>query len=1028
MDLTVDSSGRLPLPTGDRILVVGSTIAQARTAAQESLRRFYRDARVMFLDFTGHILNTTEDRSSGPSNTFYTAPTMESSVRQAGEEPRRFGMDLFFPARIRIIQLRQGALLPQTVEGGPSASLVTPPSATGTTGDSSNSPGGAPLPSTTGPAPLPPALPPAALTGNTPGTNAGGAPSAEDAAQLFTGTGRSQVLPNYVLARGDKITLRYRSAVMEERTTDLTVDTLGRVSLPSGARIVAAGLTLQQFESAAQTAMRRYFRDVLVTAELAELHNIRVFVTGEAFQPGPQIVPATTTLFSLLYLVGGPSDAGSLRGIRLMRGKTSQTIDLYRYLINGDSSQDRPLQDGDTVLIPLVGKSVTVRGAVRRPAIFELLPTENLEKALVFAGKLAPSARADRVQVRTVVPNEGPTLKDVDLTHPNVLSQTPLRDGDVVLVSSVREEPINVVSVTGMVELPGAFSYREGMRISDLIGQARGLRGEVYMDRAELYRMNEDRTTTLIPINLKNAMAGDATANLALQRQDRLVIHSLEEMQWVADRVVEVQGAVQRPGRYARPDKEGGFRLWDLVMLSGGLLPDAAPGQAVIQRPSFSADPPKLIYVDLMRASHDDPDQNLVLQGGDSVRVYAKEEVAYTPERSVRIMGAVQRPGLYPRTEKMMLKDLLFLAGGLTPQAAQTAEVAIPQPDNRPKVLNVDLVSLMGPDGSTGETQNAEMVDGSVVTVPTVNSSQMVVRTVYLEGAVERPGPYALKQQNEKISDVVTRAGGFAKDAFPGGARLVRVRDRLLFTGQQDQLNAMAALLDKDNLDLYTRLRGRAVAEERLNNQGRQGASLVPIPTGNDSSSTTNALTASALSSATNNQGTQTVTQTSMADLEHLASLLVSQPESLQLVQQSEVVGLDLASAVNSPRQQSNIRLEDGDRIIVPVMPTTVTVYGAVVQPGSQRYVANHKVADWIQDAGGYRENANRKKLLVAHLNGRVEVATDRMKLMPGDIVVVPNTVQAVRPAAAREKSQRNQETITSTLLSVGMLRLLLGL
>ena len=94
---------------------------------------------------------------------------------------------------------------------------------------------------------------------------------------------------------------------------------------------------------------------------------------GEAEKPGSYTVSGLSTMTNALFVSGGVKKIGSLRNIELKRnGRLVTTLDLYDLLLHGDTSGDRQLMPGDVIFIPPIGNTVSVYGAVRRPAIYEL--------------------------------------------------------------------------------------------------------------------------------------------------------------------------------------------------------------------------------------------------------------------------------------------------------------------------------------------------------------------------------------------------------------------------------------------------------------------------------------------------------------------------------------------------------------------------------------------------------------------------------------------------------------------------------
>ncbi|GIX07604.1 MAG: hypothetical protein KatS3mg115_2007 [Candidatus Poribacteria bacterium] len=198
--------------------------------------------------------------------------------------------------------------------------------------------------------------------------------------------------------------------------------------LPGFGELVAAGMTLEQFEQNVQEIVaRQSFQDVQVVAMVRSLETIQVTIVGQAYRPGTYAMGAAATLFNALYFAGGPSEEGSFRRITLKRGEERYTIDFYRYLLEGDGSADRTLQDGDLIYIEPRGATVTLSGEVTRPGIYELLPGEGLADLIRMAGGLRSTGFAKSVQIESVREGSEPVLLNVDATAD--LSEAPPASG-----------------------------------------------------------------------------------------------------------------------------------------------------------------------------------------------------------------------------------------------------------------------------------------------------------------------------------------------------------------------------------------------------------------------------------------------------------------------------------------------------------------------------------------------------------------------------------------------------------------------
>jgi len=149
----------------------------------------------------------------------------------------------------------------------------------------------------------------------------------------------------YQLGPGDVLVIRVSSPTLEGKEDSFKVDSSGAVGLPySGRHVIVRGKTLAGAEALIKTEITRDIRNAIVTVTLKELRTMSLTVLGEAFMPGSYQVPAVATLFNAIYLVGGPTDSGSLRRIELRRNDgTKSTFDLYKFLVDGDARQDVPI-------------------------------------------------------------------------------------------------------------------------------------------------------------------------------------------------------------------------------------------------------------------------------------------------------------------------------------------------------------------------------------------------------------------------------------------------------------------------------------------------------------------------------------------------------------------------------------------------------------------------------------------------------------------------------------------------------------
>ncbi len=805
----------------------------------------------------------------------------------------------------------------------------------------------------------------------------------------------------YLLGPGDKLKLRISSPTRAAENVVIQVDTRGYVVVPGVSKpILVRGQNLVAAEKAIARELGRVIRDAEVIVTLDELRTISISVVGEVVAQGNYQVPSVMTLFNALYLAGGPTPLGSMRRIELRRANAApKTIDLYGLLLRGDSSQDVPLMPGDLILVPTAGNRVAMKGEVRRPAVYETLPTERLDDALGYAGGAEPSAILDRVQVESYDPGKEKILLNVDLTARAAKSSPFVRSNDVVTFFPVRDTLLNAVSVTGSVDQPREYPFESKMTVADLITKARGLMKDAYIERADLYRLNDDLTETLLRVDLKKALERDPDANLPLKPRDRLVVYSLRTAQFIGERRVEIIGAVQRPGTYNRVD---GLRLADLVLQAGGLLPEAFGEYAFIRRRNDDGSEGPLIRVSLIGAIKGNAQDNVLLTDRDRVTVFRADETQYRPEQSVTIVGAVQRPGTYPRSSNLTIKDLIDLAGGLLPNAANALEYAKPLKKENEASSKIEIADVIT------SRNNPVLADGDVVSVLADSDILLKPILVSISGRVKQPGVYAIRRKGERISDLVKRAGGLMTDAWSEGAQFTRDPDRLSTDAQIRLTPRVQEILKTVQSQEYIRALAKSDIDKIrvLQKSGQSG--LPNIGLTGAMMPQTGAAAGPDLSDSTLLKR-ETVTparELSANELETFGN-----------------VPLRVDQALKNEKVRDNIELQDGDILYIPERPNTVSIKGAVILPSNVLFVPGRDLRYYTDRSGGYTQDADQREVLVIRATGTIIKGRPSTRIELGDTIFVPTKVMVARLTESKSTFEEIFNTVLNTGLFIAIIR-----
>jgi len=496
----------------------------------------------------------------------------------------------------------------------------------------------------------------------------------------FDSPSSGPVPADYILGPGDSVRVQLFGNVNGIYEHEVSRD--GVLNLPEIGPVAVAGISFSEFRADLNARVQRMLIGTQVSATMGQLRTIRVFVLGDVNQPGSYVISGLATISGALYSGGGVSPIGSLRDIQLKRkGRIVGSLDAYDLLIRGDTSGDSRLQPGDVVFVPPIGKTVSVAGAVNRPAIYEVKRLTTAADLVDLAGGLTPPAFPEGARLQRIEEDGDRTALSVNLNDESA-NDIRVHNGDILLVPEVLPEVENAVSLAGHVYRPGSYPWREGMRLSDLISSTGELRPGVVLIRRERARGEpveavsaslsdalKDRGSTkdvlLRPRDVVNVFS------LALGRQ-RIVAPLLDELraQSTFDRPageVEVSGNVRAPGIYPL---EPGMRISDLIRSGGSLSENAYALEAELTRYNVSAAGSRASAtkkVDLYAIRQGNNSADLVLQKHDYLIV--KRIPEWDAIWTVTLEGEVLFPGSYRVQRGETLADVVLRAGGLTAAA-----------------------------------------------------------------------------------------------------------------------------------------------------------------------------------------------------------------------------------------------------------------------------------------------------------------------------------------------------------------------
>jgi polysaccharide biosynthesis/export protein len=463
---------------------------------------------------------------------------------------------------------------------------------------------------------------------------------------------------DYVIGPGDELYVQIWGQINME--LHASVDRDGAIYIPKVGSITVAGVHYGNLNDFLRAQIARIYRNFEVAVTLGKLRSIDIYITGDASAPGRYTISSLSTLVNAVFATGGPSSAGSMRHIELRReGKRITDFDMYDLLLKGDKSNDVQLLPGDVIYIPPVGPQIAVAGSVNVPAIYELKNVEaSLADVIALAGGLNEVADATRLTLERIDDHKVRSVTEYSFRE---AANEEVKSGDTIHVLSIVPRFDNAVTLRGNVTNPGRYPWHEGMRIRDLIPNKEMLLTRNYW-QAENGLVN-GRATDYSPA--ENAIVNGKATD-----------YSPAENGLVNDKARNYPPAENGPVNgnatgYSPPDPGVNASQLQTEVKPGA--PEINWDYAVIQRLDPVDLSTRLIPFSLRGAVLDnDPSSNLSLEPGDVVTIFSQKDIAVPQtERTifVRVEGEFKTPGIYRMRHGQTLRELVRMAGGLTPNA-----------------------------------------------------------------------------------------------------------------------------------------------------------------------------------------------------------------------------------------------------------------------------------------------------------------------------------------------------------------------
>ena len=297
----------------------------------------------------------------------------------------------------------------------------------------------------------------------------------------FAPVDNSPVNSDYRIGPGDNLIVNfYGGGPDKERKIVVSVNRESKAVLPYVGPVNFLGMTYQEARAHLEKIVESTLVGTKVEMSLKETRSIGIYVLGEAYKPGRYVMSGLSSVSNALFVSGGVNEQGSLRNIQIRRNdKVISTYDFYDFLLKGSLESDVILQDGDIIFVPFIENSIHLGGAFKRPHRYEFIEGETIEDAIFLAGGFNSEVYGSPKLELSSIDNES-AKRELTYLDPNEASARPLKNGDVINISSVVGVDPRTIKLTGEIQNPGSYSIQPGDRILDIINRAGGFSTEAY--------------------------------------------------------------------------------------------------------------------------------------------------------------------------------------------------------------------------------------------------------------------------------------------------------------------------------------------------------------------------------------------------------------------------------------------------------------------------------------------------------------------------------------------------------------------
>ncbi len=605
----------------------------------------------------------------------------------------------------------------------------------------------------------------------------------------------------------------------------------------------------------------------------------------------------------------------------------------------------------------------------------------------------------------------------VDQANARLRAQIGARFSDSQIRLSVGQTRTILVNVMGEVNFPGTYTLSAFSTAFNALYMAGGVNDIGTLRNIQVYRNNRLISTVDVYDYILN---GKATGNVKLTDNDVIIVGAY-------DCLVNATGRVKRPMLY---ELKSGESLAALLKYTGGFASDAHKQSVRVNRKSGA------LYS--VHTVNEFDFATFPMADGDSIWV---DSIMARYQNMAEVKGAVFHTGQYEIGGKITsVRSLIEAAGGVTEEAFTNRAVMHRMKSDRTlEVLSVDVAGIMN-----DSLPDVPLRNEDILFIPSKKEA-IELPTLTIHGEVQYPGLYRYAD-NETIEDFVLQAGGPTDAASMVKVDVSRRISNPYATTSQDTIAQYFSFSMKEGFvvdghegfklepydEVYVRKSPGYSPQQNVTIEGEVLFDGTYTLTKKSERLSEIIKKAGGLTKTAYSAGARLIRQRTPEELARQEALREaakrsSEKDSIDISKldlgSTYPVGIQLDQALANPGSDADIVLREGDRIIVPEYSGTVKINGEVMYPNTTSYVEGKSLRYYINQAGGFGDNARKRQTYIIYMNGTVAKADRKNKPMPGCEIVVPTKQRGRRMSTAEVlaigSSTASIATMIATLVNI---------